>query len=80
MYTKPCGISHLICDEGSPKLANGTEHVFSGIKPDNKYSKASYGIPSESKENEEVHELGVLVTRIVNTDVDNCNQTSGPKT
>ena len=45
---KPCGISHLIRDEGSPELANGTEHV---IKPDNKHSKAGYGIPSESKEN-----------------------------
>ena len=72
IYTKPCGISHLIRDEGSPKLANGTEHVFSGIKPDNKHSKAGYGIPSKSKENEEVHELDVLV--------DNCNQTSGPMT
>ena len=41
--------------------------------------KAGYGIPSESKENNEVHELGVLVTRIINTDVDTYSQTSGPK-
>ena len=73
---KPYGINHLIRDEGSPELADGTKHAFSGIK----HSKAGYGIPSESKENDEVHELGVLVTRVINTDVDTCSQTSGPKT
>ena len=76
MDIKPCGINHLIRNEGSPELADGTIHAFSGIK----HSKAGYGIPSESKESNEVYELGVLVTRVINTDVDTGSQTSGPKT
>ena len=73
--TKPGGISHSTSDEGSPELANGTEHVFSRIKPDNEHPKAGYEIPSKNNVNEEVNELVVLVT-----DVDDCNQTSGPNT
>ena len=46
---KPCEINHLIHDEGSPKLADGTKHAFSGIKPDNKHSKDGYGIPPRLK-------------------------------
>ena len=45
-----------------------------------KHSKVGYGIPSGSKENNRVHALGVLLTRIIDTEVDNCNQTSGSKT
>ena len=49
VYMKPCGINHLLRDEGSPELADGTEHAFSGINPDNKHFKAGYGITSEIK-------------------------------
>ena len=64
VYTKPDGISHSTRDEGSPELADGTEHIFSRIKPDNEHSKAGYGIPSESSVNEEIHEL-VLLTSVI---------------
>ena len=78
--TKPCGINHVMRDEGSTKLADGTEHAFSGINPDKKHSKVDNRIPCGSKENNGVHALGVLLTRIINTEVDNCNQASGSKT
>ena len=47
--TKPCGVTQLIWDKGSPKLADATKQAFS-----------EYGIPSESKENNEVLEDGPL--------------------
>ena len=43
--TKPCGVTQLIWDKGSPKLADATKQAFS-----------EYGIPSENKENNEVLE------------------------
>ena len=80
MDTTHCGINHVTRDEGSIKLVQGTEPTFRGNHPDEKHSKVGYEIPTGNTVGDRIHAPGVLPTRIVNTEVDNCNQTSGSKT
>ena len=57
-----------------------TEPAIRVNHPDKKYSKVGYEIPTGNLVGDRIHAPGVLPTRIVNTEVDNCNQTSGSKT
>ena len=78
--TKPCGINHIMRDEGSIKLTERTEPAFRGNHPDEKHSKVGYEIPSGNTVGNRIPTPGVLPTRIINTGVDNCNPASGFKT